>query len=648
MTKEEKWFHIWRDNSDPFDKDKGILCFSKMLFPTVIDMAYDIPEIHLEMYMFLLQMFHKDRTNYIQRQTQFELARDMSKSTTGTFILPLYLACYNGLGIIIADTNTNVVDSVVKDEKLPIRQRMENCLKSFNGVEAVLKEDVIVIMSETLKMAETWTLRIRREISVNQKLIQVFGRMKPESIFDDEGKWTASQFKVLKDKQVDYKKGRNVSIVAKGANQQIRGLNIDGRVTTFIFDDLYSQKNTITPESRQKIRYAATAEAKNGIDKNTGKVVFIGTKVHEDTLIEDNEKNKNFIVVKHTAMDKDQFMYVVNNYCKVDSEKRTCEFPNMEKCKELEASGYITVWPKRLSLYILLSEYAEAFSGKVEGKTLSMFWQEKFHEVLSEEDKVFKRKQMKEVDLELIHTIVNGNKVSFVKVEGEYRNVNLSIGIDAAVSYSERADDTAIMMIGKDYHSRIYFLRLMNGKLATQDEFKPEVEKKYLETLCLDRSQISRVGSTDEVYRWLHKTNANCKIVIETNNIGSEICRIAYKKRRLYGMYYPIVEVVSTTNKIERIADTLSPYHEAGSVYYNKAANLEPLKSQLEFLGKTTKDDCADIAATLVAHSTKPNSLIYYSENLANQSKKEKTWFQKTQQKNSLTKTHRDVWTMQN
>ena len=65
MTKEEKWFHIWRDNSDPFDKDKGILCFSKMLFPTVIDMAYDIPEIHLEMYMFLLQMFHKDRTNYI-------------------------------------------------------------------------------------------------------------------------------------------------------------------------------------------------------------------------------------------------------------------------------------------------------------------------------------------------------------------------------------------------------------------------------------------------------------------------------------------------------------------------------------------------------------------------------------------------------
>lgn len=640
MATPKEWYDNWADNSDPDNINKGIISFARTLFPNIIESKYGVPDVHKDMYKQLLQLYNPKYTNYIQRQLQLMLARDFAKSTCGIFVFPLYLLCFNGHKIKVAnlDDDGELID--------------------FNGVETTINEDVIVIMSETLKMAENWALRIRREISVNRFLKTVFGTMKPESVRDDEGKWTASQFKCLKDRLPDksapdwksklYQSGRNATLVAKGANQQIRGLNIDGRVTTFLFDDLYSQKNTITPESRQKIRYMVSAEAKNGIDKNTGKVVFIGTMVHDDTLIKDNMSNKNYKVIKYTAMDKDKFHYVLNKYVEINSENRTCKIPTQKECKELEESGYVTNWKERYSLYILLSEYSEAFEGKIEGRTLGMFWQEKFHDVLSEEDKVFRQEHFKPLKMELVHVEIQGRKTTFIKIHKldgnvEYRTVNIAIGIDRAISYSERADDTAIILVAKDCKSRVYFMKLMAGKFGTTDEFKDEYDGLYLDKLCLDRNKIKRIGAVDEVFRWLHGTNANCKIIIEVNSAGNETVRVALAKRRMYKMFYPVIEVLNTRNKIERISDALSPYIEM--MYFNTDGELEQLKNQLEYLGKTTKDDCADIAGTVVEHLRRPEIEEKFENSLIAKPKKYETYMQKyNKQKYNKSKSYRDTW----
>jgi len=77
---------------------------------------------------------------------------------------------------------------------------------------------------------------------------------------------------------------------------------------------------------------------------------------------------------------------------------------------------------------------------------------------------------------------------------------------------------------------------------------------------------------------------------------------------RQYGVSYPVIEVVtSQVKKEDRIADELSGDFQAGMVYFNSNQNWEELKNQLEYLGKTSKDDLADASAIGRANITRPN-----------------------------------------
>lgn len=616
MATAKEWFDTWRDNSNPFDIEKGIISFSRYLFPRQIEPQYGVPELHKEMYFKTLQLLHPDRKMALDRQIQFEISRDAAKSTVGSFIFPLYLVCMNGHQIIIADSRNSQDPLYDKDD-------WRSQIKSLSGVATTIRQDVIMLFSETHAMAENWTMKIRKELSSNSLLKTVFGSMKPGTIFDDEGKWTASTFVALKNKSttLPWQQGRDVEIVAKGVNQQARGYNTLGRITCAIFDDLYSAKTVITVETRQKTRNLVQAEVKNGIDGNNGMSIFIGTVVHEDTIMIDNEHNRRVEVIKHCAMDKKLFMHVVDNYCKIDSEKRICLVPTEAECKALEAQGFVTIWPERLSLYMLISKYSEAFEGKQEKKTLSMFWQEMFHETLSEEDKKFRRNQMKDLDFDLVVNNVDGNNITYVKIpdgkdeKGElkyiYRNVNTCIAVDTATSYKTGADDSALVWIAIDYYGRVYLYKFSAGKYGINDTFKKaEDEQEYINKLCTDRKKIERVGTSDELFRWVINSQHKYRLsfVIETNSVGNEATRAVYRKMRQYGVSYPVIEVVtSQVKKEDRIADELSGDFQAGMVYFNSNQNWEELKNQLEYLGKTSKDDLADAFAIGRANITRPN-----------------------------------------
>lgn len=596
-----QWMEAFADNSDPYNHERGIILFAKTCFP---DLVYDsIPRLHSELYRDLLQLYHPRYRFTQERQLQETVFRGAAKSTISSFIFPTYVTCMNGFKIKIADWD-----------------RENNALKSMNGIEVEIREDVIVIVSETGTMAENWITSIRGSIASNQIIKKVFGNLKQQAVKDDEGKWTRSAFTIVKHSLPEiWQRGKGLTLVGKGVNMQQRGLNIRGRPTLEILDDLYSMNNTKTPESRAKVRYIVDAEIRNSLDPKRGKIISMGTVVHEDTVVIDFENSRFWHTIKYPIMEKVLFDEIISKHCKINRDKGYMSYPDRKQCAELESKGYHTAWKDRWTLEMLLAKYAE----NIEKRTESMFWQEMFHITLAEEDKRIRKNMIRWADMELVEKQISGNWYSFVRLKDyevedggikkdKYVHVNVGIGIDAAMSYKTTADNSAIIMVGVDYFGRVYFIKNKFGKFGISDEMKPEYVNKYINKLCMNTSQIQRIGSTDEIFRWAYGSQHRFKFVIEVNSIGAEIYRQVRTKMTNYGMRYMLLEVLQTTNKEERILDTLQPYYQSRSAYHNSSDNQEQLVYELEFLGKAKNDDNADIAATVVSQLSKPSSLVLW------------------------------------
>jgi len=175
-------------------------------------------------------------------------------------------------------------------------------------------------------------------------------------------------------------------------------------------------------------------------------------------------------------------------------------------------------------------------------------------------------------------------------------------------------DDTAIVWLCKDYHDRLYVYRALAGKFGASDEFHNDDDTDaYLTKLCMDRSKIKRIGSTDEIFRWIQPfAHSNgIKFVIETNHVGAELTRQVSKKRRVYNRSVIFEEVCNTKqSKEDRIYDALGPYAESKAFFFKKGApGMEQLKNQLEYLGKTSKDDLCDACGTGASKIIKPQQI---------------------------------------
>lgn len=620
-----EWLRIWSDNSDPYDIDKGLISFARTLLPDDFEAQYGIGEIHKDLCRDLLQLYNPKYTNILERQLQEVLARDFSKSTWTNLGFMTYVICFNGQKITIPDY------------VFPVRDKgkiiTEGYMNSFNGIEVTIDENLIVLSSETFTMAETWVKRVRNHLTNNRKLRGVFGNMQPEGIraskdnnedAAESGQWAAGQFKTAKaaERLKDYQRGKGVTVVAKGGGQQTRGMNIDGRPTLWIMDDIYSMKNTITLESRTKIRFQINTELKNTIDKNKGKVVAINTVVHEDTVTVDNLKSRFWKCIEHPAMDEQKFRYILDNHCKINRHTGVVEYPDRFKCKELEDAGYCTNWRARKSLYFFLGQFAE----QVENRTERGFWQEMFNIAIDEQSKKIKRGQMKTADFEVVYQ----NNTPFIRIretDGTFNfwNVNLYLGTDTAASYSKGADDSATVKFAIDYYARLYILKVCAGKFAVTDEFKkPEVQAKFVSKTCPEiavENLLDRRGLVDEMLRITEQDNGKCIWVIETNNTGNTVVAKSMERMKMTGRRHQVIAIHNATEKVDRIISTLTPYYSSGGVYH-KSEGQETLMNQIEHIQVTKLDDEADALATGVSQAIKPRVLIEYKKDRPEDKKK--------------------------
>lgn len=138
----------------------------------------------------------------------------------------------------------------------------------------------IFIVSATMSLARELLRKIRVELETNEKLLQDFGDLKSD-------KWT-EDFLMLKN---------GVAIRAKGRGFQIRGFRPD----QIICDDLEDEEVIYSKEQREKLEVWFNRTLLPSLKPNQN-LVYIGTKLHEFSLISKIEKKPEFLKRKYQAI----------------------------------------------------------------------------------------------------------------------------------------------------------------------------------------------------------------------------------------------------------------------------------------------------------------------------------------------------------
>lgn len=138
----------------------------------------------------------------------------------------------------------------------------------------------ILIVSATGKLAIDQMRKIRIELENNEKLFKDFGDMKSD-------KWTEDHL-ILKN---------GVNIRAKGRGFQVRGFRPD----IIICDDLEDEEVIYSKDQREKTQYWFLRTLMPTLQVNNP-LIYIGTKLHQFSLIAKLEGKEEFAVQKYAAI----------------------------------------------------------------------------------------------------------------------------------------------------------------------------------------------------------------------------------------------------------------------------------------------------------------------------------------------------------
>ncbi|MEG0324076.1 MAG: hypothetical protein RR619_08770, partial [Raoultibacter sp.] len=147
----------------------------------------------------------------------------------------------------------------------------------------------IVPISSTATKAEMETENLKRELTTNQLIAEIFGDVKTSS-------WSKEQF-IAKD----------TFVLPRGAGQQVRGINYNGaRPDLIIIDDLEDSESVRSEEQRLKLKEWFYGDVCNSVDRGRDdwKIIFVGTILHEDALLANLLKDPSWCTIKLQICDE--------------------------------------------------------------------------------------------------------------------------------------------------------------------------------------------------------------------------------------------------------------------------------------------------------------------------------------------------------
>lgn len=573
----ETKFEYWLDNTNK--DDLGIVRWAKELLP---EFAFnETPEFHKELYLTLMDLYCPDYRNKYERLRALISFRGSAKSTAANTLFVSYVLANNG-------------------KSIRVKHRGEER-------EFLIDERTVVIISETHAAAEDFTVRIRDAFLTNTRLRYYYRVAITSAVDDVTGQLTRSAFKI-----------NDCFVQGIGSMQMIRG-KVKGasRPSLVIADDIYSENTVVTEERRTRTRAWWNNAVMNSVDDLRGKVFMLGTIVHEDTVLVDAERNPRWQTQKVSVMPADLFHNFIEEHIRIDWATSTCILP-YDEVKDASERQFLQrnyfdkvqngqhwglAWPARVDLYFLAIKYQEA----VFNNTLSGLYQEYFHITISPYERRFKRDYFQPLGKYDLRFEYGYNWIRFDE-SNDWKICNIEFGVDIA---GTGADEAVITVVASTADMRLYILYQAVGKWSIRDNIAGDDNR--LLRVVLNRDVITGIGLVDEIFR-LSLQYKPSRIKIGTAGEEELIvreCRRVFEENRNYTSILSRKQTggKNAVSKEDRIRNTLLPYYETKMVFHD--SSLNKLEYQLEYLGKTTHDDCADAAECAVYQIEFPQGMSY-------------------------------------
>jgi len=542
------WHRIWLDNSKI--DNLGIAVFAKMIVPEWI--RSEIPAFHNEVYYSFVSLYSKDKVDKYDRLLAEIAFRGAAKTTISKIIL-LYCCCFS-------------------------------------------LEKLIIYCSETNSFAVQDVSEVKRELGNNEFIKHYFGKINSKKVMGQDGKWSQDAFMTMPSPYVNAKRGTYV--LARGVGQQVRSaLRNSYRPTLAIVNDMYSKDTVKTEYTRAEMAKWFFQDMFNAVDDIDGKVFFNGTILHQDTVPVTLEQNDSWKVLKYPVMDIEDFYRLLdekNGLCEKTENKILIK--DEEGIRKFQDTCHL-YWPERLNLLYILKKYKEAY----ESNQSAGFFQEYFHIVVPMDEKSFKNIQR--VKMNFIRADnKTWLKVNFDKDTEVIYEVNMFIGLDAASGTTQGSKFSVVLYLAMNQFRQIFVLGYSRGKYGMRDELKPGYRKPGdSDVVEADRSNLIRIGMVDEEIRLVkqYRIVASCiETVQQQQSIFDEINRIM----RVNNAFHRLHSVKPTQEKIERDANTLMPFFQSGSIYFNYG--LEALEQEIEQFPRAATIDIIDALQMAVSIAT--------------------------------------------
>jgi len=198
---------------------------------------------------------------------------------------------------------------------------------------------------------------------------------------------------------------RTFTIAGLATGQNIRSMNIENkRPEIIICDDVENRDNTNTTENRETVRRWFYEDVQPAGIFGVTQIIFIGTPLHEDSLLRRFEKSETVPAIKFPIAEK---------------------FTGKEKPEEI-----ISCWKDRFKPEYIIQSYKTA----VDNGMKTSWFQEYMLQVTGVEDSIYKIEEIRYFKERLIDKIIG--------------SLNLYLSIDLAISEKETAHFTSITVIG--------------------------------------------------------------------------------------------------------------------------------------------------------------------------------------------------------
>ena len=295
-------------------------------------------------------------------------------------------------------------------------------------------EKNILIVSETDDQAEAHLENIKNNIEHNEKIRHYFGELQIVT-------WTKNLI-VVRGGHF----GVDFQIQTRGIGQKFRGLNYhQQRPTLIVMDDVESEDNMDSDEIRLKIKKKIDAAILPSIDPQIGRVFMVGTIVHYDSYL--NEI--------YTKRDNQMDIHV--------GKSGRWEFVYYQAVIDIGTPQERALWPEWHPLSELYAEREELRRKERE----YLWWQEYMNQPVAGEAQTFKREYF---SIRHNYYLLHRESVNWLmdrRTGLPVSNVEVSVGVDPAISESRRSDHFALTILATDPADRRYVVEIILARIKS-------------------------------------------------------------------------------------------------------------------------------------------------------------------------------------